>query len=203
MDGDFAPIDEMIVLSKKMNFYLIVDEAHATGYLGKKGRGLTYPGINENYFARIITFGKAYGYHGAAILGSKDLISFLVNFSRSFIYTTALPTYAFARIIATLDYHQKSLHLIKQLNNIIEYFEQNTFKIPYLVLKSNSAIRSIIIPGNNQVKLLADKLQKNNLAVVPILYPTVPLGKERLRITLHSFNTIEEVDFLLSILSNE
>lgn len=203
MDGDLVPMENMIALVKESNAYMIVDEAHASGYLGIEGKGLTYSKISEDVFARIITFGKAFGYHGAAVLGSKQLISFLKNYSRPFIYSTALPLYTYARIIASLKHHQISKDLLSQLINRIEYYNNKQHAIPYQKLNSQSAIQSIIIPGNNNVKFVADKLKFNNLGVVPIMHPTVPLGKERIRITLHSYNTSNEIDFLISILSNE
>lgn len=202
MDGDLVPLENMIALVKKYNAYMIVDEAHASGYIGMEGKGVTYAKTSEEVFARIITFGKAFGYHGAAILGSKQLISFLTNFSRPFIYSTALPPYSYARIIATFKFHENSKDLLIQLRDIIEYYNKNQHPIPYQKISSESAVKSIIIPGNDNVKYIADKLMQNKLGAVPILHPTVPLGKERIRITLHTYNTHKEIDFLISILSN-
>ncbi|MBL4654010.1 MAG: aminotransferase class I/II-fold pyridoxal phosphate-dependent enzyme, partial [Flavobacteriales bacterium] len=92
MDGDFSPLQELINLKQKFDFNLIVDEAHATGLFGKKGEGRCVElGIQNEVFARVHTYGKALGCHGAIVLGSETLRSYLINFSRSFIYTTALP----------------------------------------------------------------------------------------------------------------
>ena len=92
MDGDEAPLQKIVGICQKNAAALVVDEAHAVGVFGDKGEGLVAKyGLENDVFARIITFGKAYGCHGAAILGSSNLRSYLINFSRPFIYTTALP----------------------------------------------------------------------------------------------------------------
>ena len=94
MDGDMAPLAGMRTLVKKFGAYLIVDEAHAVGVYGDSGRGIVHArGMQKDVFARTITFGKAYGYHGAAILCTKELKEYLVNFSRSFIYSTVTSCY--------------------------------------------------------------------------------------------------------------
>ena len=92
MDGDQAPLLELAEFCQKNKIYLIVDEAHATGVIGGSGRGLVNElGLGDSVFARIHTFGKAMGCHGAVILGSKELRNYLINFAKSFIYTTAMP----------------------------------------------------------------------------------------------------------------
>src|SRR5690606_598161 len=102
MDGDKAPLKEIADLAENYKAFLIVDEAHATGVFGKKGQGLVQQlDLQNKVFARIITFGKAMGAHGAAVTGSKLLVDYLINFSRSFIYTTALPPHAVATILAS------------------------------------------------------------------------------------------------------
>ena len=95
MDGDMAPLKEIAAVCKKYNASLIVDEAHATGLFGDQGRGLvSQHGLEQEVFARVHTFGKALGCHGAVILGSETLRNYLVNFARSFIFTTALPVHS-------------------------------------------------------------------------------------------------------------
>ena len=194
MDGDICPIDEMMRLCAKYNAYLIVDEAHAVGVLGEKGKGLTF---NKNVFARIITFGKGYGFHGAAVLGSKELINYLINFARSFIYTTALPVqdYQFIQqqIEASTD---DQLRVVLQSN--IDYFRS---KLNYQGVSENtSPIQILEVPGVENALRLAKSLQDNNFAVKAILSPTVPEGKERIRICIHAFNTKEEIEKLAEIL---
>ena len=99
MDGDLCPLLELVSLCEKYDAHMIIDEAHATGVIGKKGEGLVQVlGLESKIFGRIHTFGKACGVHGAIVLGSNELRSYLINFARSFIYSTALPEQTIAYI---------------------------------------------------------------------------------------------------------
>ena len=204
MDGDIAPLENFTKISEKFGAFLIVDEAHSTGIFGERGEGLVQElGIQHKVFARVNTFGKAPGCHGAVILGSKSLKEYLVNFSRSFIYTTALPPHAVATILAVYQQLEKGILQIQQLKNNIQFF-RNEVSLNNLAedfLESKSAIQSCIIPGNDRVKNIADRLKKEGFGVKPILSPTVPKGRERLRFCLHSFNSEEEISRVLKILA--
>lgn len=199
MDGDLAPLEQMATMCARYNAQLIVDEAHATGVVGANGEGLVQQmGLQDRCFARVHTFGKAMGCHGAIILGSGQLRTYLVNFSRAFIYTTALPP-ASVRAIATAYRLVPQLYSERQrLQRLIERFRSAS--IGFLRLESGTAIQGVIVPGNTEVKALAARLQDAGLDVRPILYPTVARGRERLRIVLHSFNTEQEVDLLTGLL---
>ncbi len=206
MDGDCPDLKAMSAICKTYNAYLIVDEAHAIGVLGNKGQGLVQAlGLEKEVFARVVTFGKALGAHGAAVLGSQALRNYLVNFARSFIYTTALPPHTIASIIAgyTLLLESGSTQY-KELQQHIDTFNQWVIQLHLesYFIKSDSAIMSMIIPGNKQVKTLSRKLQQAGYDVKPILSPTVPEGKERLRFCIHSFNTEKEIKSVLSLVSN-
>ena len=204
MDGDMAPLEDFAKISEEFGAFLIVDEAHTTGIFGEKGEGLVQElKIQDKVFARLNTFGKAPGCHGAAILGSKDLKNYLVNFSRSFIYTTALPPHSVATILAVYQEFEKGISLIQQLKNNIQFFGSQVSQNKLLAnfLESKSAIQSCIIPGNEQVKYIAESLKKEGFEVKPILSPTVPKGRERLRFCLHAFNSEEEISTVLKILT--
>ena len=201
MDGDAAPLIEIAKICKKHRAALIVDEAHAAGIFGN-GLGLVVElNLENDVFARIVTFGKAYGCHGAAILGSKILCDYLINYSRAFIYTTALPLPSILAIKNAHEFLLKNLNRINELNELINYFRSSTLNFKLLTLNSYSAIQCIIISGNNEVKQLAENIQRNGFDVRPILSPTVPKGKERLRICLHSFNSKDEIDRLITHLN--
>src|SRR5450432_4327 len=196
MVGDMAPLVEMVVLCEKYKAHLIVDEAHATGVIGKKGEGLVQDlKLQDKCFARIHTFGKALGCHGAVILGSQTLRNFLINFCRPFIYSTAIPPASVAAIQASYKIFPGMDKERQTISNLIALFDQNGFK------KSVTPIQCFVMPGNEKVKQVAQHLLKNNLDARPILYPTVPNGEERIRIALHSFNTVEETNRLISIFS--
>jgi 8-amino-7-oxononanoate synthase len=147
MDGDLAPLKEIVALKEKYNFYLIVDEAHATGVFGKQGSGLCNElEIETNCFARMHTFGKALGVHGAIVLGSVELRDFLINFSRSFIYTTALAPHAYAAIDAAYEY-LKNTNQIEVLKNRIQQFN-SLVKNDTRFVSTPSAIQCFMVNGN-------------------------------------------------------
>lgn len=199
MDGDLAPLEEMAALCEARGAYLIVDEAHATGIIGNRGEGLVQSlGLQDRVFARVHTFGKAVGCHGAAVLGSKDLKDFLINFSRPLIYTTALPPAAVAAISHAYQVFPGMDAERAHLKELIAYFQ--AAGIPQKKLQSDTPIQGVIIPGNEEVTAMANRLQQAGMDCRPIRYPTVPRQKERLRIILHAFNTMEELDRLTGIL---
>lgn len=201
MDGDRCPLPDLVLLAQKYGAHLIVDEAHATGIIGKNGAGLTqHDQLQEAIFARIHTFGKAVGCQGAAVLGSERLKAYLVNFSRPFIYTTALPPLAIKAVIKSYQIFP-GMHTERQvLQQHIQQFQQA--KLPFQKLISDTPIQGLIIPGNENVIQVATTLQNNGFAVRPILYPTVPKNAERLRIILHAFNTKNELQNLLHLLAS-
>ncbi|MFL9830248.1 pyridoxal phosphate-dependent aminotransferase family protein [Flavobacterium sp. ST-87] len=204
MDGDCPNIEELLAVSEKYGCCVVVDEAHALGVYGENGSGLVQEyGVGDKVFARIMTFGKGLGCHGAAVLGSQELKQYLVNFARSFIYTTGLSPHSVATILVAyqqLETKQNNIHLLRE--NIIHFNQQkNLLGLKPLFVRSKSAIQSAIIPGNDKVKLIANKLQEKGFDVKPILSPTVPEGQERLRFCLHAFNSKEEIAQVLQLLS--
>lgn len=196
MDGDMAPLQQMAALCLHYGAHLVVDEAHATGVIGPGGAGLVQQlGLEKSVFARIHTFGKAIGAHGAIVLGSEQLKQYLVNFARSFIFTTALPESAITAITAAYDLLPGLDRERAHLADLSHYF--NAAQLPFEKISGDTPVKAVIIPGNDQVKAAAATLQQQNLDVRPILYPTVPKGRERLRINMHAFNTMEELQLLL------
>lgn len=205
MDGDSPDIKGLIDLEEKYGFFLILDEAHATGVMGEEGRGIVAGmQLQDKVFARILTFGKALGSHGAAILGSENLKQYLVNFSRSFIYTTALPPHSVATIIAvSRNLHTEGKKEVEKLKNNIDYFLQvvKDLELQQYFITGPSAIQCCLIPGNARVKNLAAQLKRAGFDVKPILSPTVPAGKERLRFCLHSYNSQVDIKSVLSLVA--
>jgi 8-amino-7-oxononanoate synthase len=198
MDGDTPPIIEILKLTEQYGANLIVDEAHAVGL---------YPAglicelnLQHLIFARIVTFGKALGCHGAIVLGSNALRNYLINFARSFIYTTAASFHQLAAI-------KVAYQLIKQtdvspLQNNINLFKSSFINSSnHPLINSDSAIQCIVLGSNQKAKELAALLQVADLDVRPILSPTVAKGTERIRICLHSFNTAQEISLLTSTLN--
>ena len=200
MDGDSPDLQEFANFCTKIGAHFIVDEAHAIGVFGL---GLIQQLSLENkVFARLITFGKGLGCHGAAFLGAKELKNYLINFARSFIYTTALPPHSVATIIAAYDQLNNSKRS-KELQENIKVFKIEIIKkgIDTHFVNSDSAIQSCIISGNEKVINISSKLKEKGFDVKPILSPTVKLGQERLRFCLHSYNTEKEILNLVNLLS--
>ena len=204
MDGDEALLEEIVGLCKKHNANLIVDEAHATGVTVNGGKGLVQLfNLEKEVFARLHTFGKGLGCHGAIVLGSKLLRDYLINFSRAFIYTTALPVKSLISIHQSYQALQISSEKIIYLKELIDFFKKEiSFNKEIELIKSNSAIQCIIVKGNDVVKTIAKQIQQNGFDVRPILSPTVPKGKERLRICIHSFNSKDEIIELVKAINH-
>ena len=204
MDGDTPPLQEICEICERNNAYLIVDEAHALGVFGDHGEGMIQLlGLQNQVFARIITFGKGLGCHGAVILGSTQLKMYLVNFARSLIYTTGLSPHAIATIQIAYKHLKENMEAREKLRININTFNQQKqlLGMSPMFVRSKSAIQCAIIQGNERVKNIADQLQEKGFNVKAILSPTVPEGQERLRICLHSFNSEEEITDLLKSIS--
>jgi 8-amino-7-oxononanoate synthase len=204
MDGDCPNMEELVAVSNKYNCYLVVDEAHSLGVFGSSGEGLVQMlGLQNQVFARIMTFGKGLGCHGAAVVGCHELKDYLVNFARSFIYTTGLSPHSVATILMGYQHLLSNKQTIEKLRENIIHFnqEKNLLGLKPMFVRSKSAIQSAIIPGNEKVKSIANKLQEKGFDVKPILSPTVPTGQERLRFCLHSYNSKEEISEVLNLLS--
>ncbi len=203
MDGDSPDLVALADFCSKNNCHLIVDEAHATGVFEEYGQGLVQLlKLEDKVFARIHTFGKALGCHGAVVLGSSALQTYLINFARSFIYTTAIPLHNVATIKCSFDELLQTKE-IEKLKNNIKFFNQQlaTNNQQLNFIESNSAIHCCIISGNEKVKLIAKQLQEKGFDVKPILSPTVTKEQERLRFCLHNYNSEEEIKEVLELLS--
>jgi 8-amino-7-oxononanoate synthase len=198
MDGDIAPLVELNALCSEYGALLIVDEAHSGGVFGKEGKGLcAESGISESVFIRLFTFGKAFGAHGAVVCCSDLVRQFLVNFARSFIYTTALPEALCTHLLNQVE-ASKPENLRLQLQANISHF---TKSIQSTLSASNSPIQVIEFYDLDTCKQKAHHLQQAGFAVKAIFPPTVPAGSQRLRVCIHAFNTPEEIDRLIALLN--
>ena len=204
MDGDRAPLKEFSKFCERNSCYLIVDEAHATGVFGTQGKGLIDElCLGDFIFARVVTFGKALGCHGAVILGSNELRNYLINFSRPFIYTTAMPIHT----ALTMKFALKELSNTDQLTILkrnISTFKNalKTHNLQNRFIQSDSAIQSCIIGDPLKSKHIATKIRNENYDVKAILFPTVALGTERIRFCIHSYNSRSEIEGILLLFSN-
>lgn len=196
MDGDLAPLVELAKLAEAHGAGLLVDEAHATGIYGEKGEGLVVAsGLAHQVYARVHTFGKALGLHGAVVVGSRVLTHYLINFSRSFIYSTALPPAIYRHIRERYTSLCKP-ELRGNLEEKIALFRNlfgGVWPEGVACSPNPSPIQSVIIPGNEAVRKVGTHLSEMGFCVKPILSPTVKAGSERLRICLHTYNTEKQI----------
>ena len=205
MDGDIPNLKEMVALAKQYHAYLIVDEAHSVGVFGERGEGLCQQlGIADEVFLRLITFGKGIGAHGAIALAQEPVIDYLINFARSFIYTTAPSPESIASVMASYKLLPE-LKERKVLQERITFFRE---KIPFFpsteqvyFMDSQSSIQGLIVKDTQRLRNLSSLLQTQGLGIKPIYAPTVPKGEERLRICLHSFNSQADIEQLFSLIT--
>ncbi|KAG0089720.1 hypothetical protein BGZ93_009715 [Podila epicladia] len=202
MDGDTAPLREIVELLEPYGAYLIVDEAHATGVYGTHGRGLVNElGLEDRVFARLHTFSKALASNGAALVGPKVLKQYLINYARPLIYSTFT---SFSNLASIKSAYQmliagETVELVDKVRDLIAYFRAHIQIPEQMLLPSTSPIQGIVMDGNAKVNALSQRLIRAGLNVKAIRFPTVPKGKERVRICLHSHNTLEQVQRLITI----
>lgn len=195
MDGDFAPLNAIAGLAKKYGAGLVVDEAHAIGVFGK---GLVHNAqLQQEVLATVVTYGKAMGVQGAAVLGGTLLKEYLVNFASPFIYSTAMPDVQALSIQLAYEYVNKNDELANLLQERIRYFRTC---IRSGISQAQSPIQVIVFTAADQLKSAAEALCRHNIHAYPVFAPTVPAGAERLRICLHQFNSNQEIDTLHTIL---
>ena len=203
MDGDSAPLNQLVQVCEELKCVLIVDEAHSVGVHGEKGEGLVVAlDLEKRIPRRFATFSKAIGCHGAAVLSNNFIKDYLINFSRSFIYSTSLPPKSVASIRAAYDLlvQNNELDLLKStivnFNKLLQNYPGLKF------IDSDSAIHCLVLGSNERAKSCSLFLLSHGFDVRPILSPTVAKGKERIRICLHSFNTTESIGVLLKSLND-
>lgn len=189
-DGSIAPLTEFVDLCERYAAKLIVDEAHSCGIFGNKGEGLVAErNLSEKVFAVIVTYGKAFGAYGAAVLGSKLLRDYLVNFARSFIYTTAPPLLQLAIIRSAYQAVSVAENERQQLKDLAQQFSGKC-----------TPVHAVRFLNNACVKKCSLILREKGFDVRALLSPTVKRGKECLRVSLHSYNTLEELRMLKEIM---
>ncbi|MDX2195008.1 MAG: pyridoxal phosphate-dependent aminotransferase family protein [Cytophagales bacterium] len=194
MDGDQAPLAALVQLRQKYGIYIIADEAHSTGIMGCGAGMCCELGIENDIFIKIYTFGKAMGAHGAVVAGSDEVTQYLVNFSRPFIYTTALPLHNLVTIRETFAYLQDNQHLITTLNDNVSRFKSGLAHLPFI--QSTSPIQAWVLGNGTKAKSISQTLALAGFDIKAILAPTVREGTERLRYCIHAFNTYSQIDEL-------
>jgi 8-amino-7-oxononanoate synthase len=201
MDGNCAPLEAMVKMTAEAGVGLMVDEAHSNGISGPNGAGMVCElGLENEVFARVHTFGKGIGLHGAVVLGSETLKAYLINFSRPFIYSTAPADDQLLKIRAAYTLLPELQETRERLVDLVRHFCRCAHTSGYEWVDSNSWIQSVVVPGERQVLETAEFLQSRGYWVKAIRAPSVAAGAERIRICVHAFNTHAEIEGLLSTL---
>jgi len=199
MDGDVAPLTELVSCAKASEAILMVDDAHGIGVLGKTGAGLLeQEALNQNDVPILMgTLGKALGTAGAFIAGSEELIETLIQRARTYIYTTAMPPAVMAATRVSLKICQQENWRREKLQSLVSQFRQGAEQLGLQLMPSNTPIQPVVLGSNERVMQVAASLKEKGFLVGAIRHPTVAKGSERLRITFSASHTAQQVDELL------
>jgi 8-amino-7-oxononanoate synthase len=198
MNGDQAPLCEIVAMSKEADAWLMVDDAHGFGALGKNGRGVidTHNVSQQQVPILMATFGKAIGTAGAFVAGSQDLIDYLINFAKHYIYSTAMPAaQAYATLVSLQAKQSAERRII--LAQRIEQFKLLADKAGLSLMPSITAIQPLLIGDTQKALAASEKLKALGLWVTAIRYPTVPKHTDRLRITLTAGHDTRDIEALV------
>lgn len=198
MNGDLSPLPELVRIADRYRALLMVDEAHATGTMGPGGRGaVAHFGLEGKVDIIMGTFGKALGGFGAFVAGSRELIRYLINTCRSFIFTTALPPPVVASDLAALDVLESNPSLVTRLRGNAGYLRKRLMELGYRISGSQTPIIPVIIGEASLACEFSSLLLEEGIFAVPIRPPTVPEGQSRIRVTVMATHTLEEMEFAL------
>lgn len=204
MDGDRTPLAELVKLSRQYQAGLMVDDAHAFGCIGKGGRGSLKEGgfTTDDVPVMMATLGKAFGTAGAFVAGSETLIENLIQFARSYIYTTAMPPAIAEASRASLKVVERDEWRRQQLTSNVIYFRRSCESLGIPLMASDSAIQPIQVGSVEESLRVSEQLLDLGVLVTPIRPPTVPAGSSRLRVTLSAIHTREHIDRLVEALQS-
>jgi len=202
MDGDIAPVPDLIALCERHDAWLLLDDAHGFGVLGREGRGaLEHFGVRSPRVIHMATLGKAAGVFGAFVAAEAEVIQTLVQRARPYIYTTATPPLLSEALACSLDLIREGDALRQQLRALIARLRARLAPGPWRLTPSQTAIQPLVIGENAEALALSDALARDGLLVPAIRPPTVPRGTARLRISLSAAHAMEDVERLASALN--
>jgi 8-amino-7-oxononanoate synthase len=202
MDGDLAPLTELVQLCANHQAQLMVDDAHGFGVLGEHGGGCAeHFQLSQAELPILMgTLGKSFGTFGAFVAGSEALIETLIQFARTYIYTTALPPAIAAATRTSLALLREDTQRRQHLHDLIAYFCQSAKAMKLPLMASSTPIQPVVLGDDKRLMQVAGALREKGLLVGAIRPPTVPEGTGRLRITLNANHSIEDVQYLLESL---
>ncbi len=201
MDGDIAPLNTIAALADQYDAHVLVDDAHGFGVLGEEGRGtLSHLGVQSSRVVYMATLGKAAGVFGAFVAASAEIIEWLMQRSRTYIFTTGTPPVLAAACLASLTRIQQDQFRRNHLHEMGDRLQEGMESLPWPALPSLTAIHPIILGDNFTATRIADALRARGIWVPAIRPPTVPEGTARLRISLSANHQPEQIDQLLEAL---
>ena len=201
MDGDLAPVAELAGLCDRYDAWLLLDDAHGFGVLGEGGRGtLAHFGVASPRIVYVGTLGKAAGVFGAFVAGTRDVVEWLLQRARTYIFTTGSPPMLASALLASLDLIEREEWRREHLRALIARFRAGVRGVPWRLLPSQTAIQPLIVGENRAAVALMARLRERDLWVPAIRPPTVPAGTARLRVSLSAAHTLADVDRLVEAL---
>ncbi|MDD5299584.1 MAG: 8-amino-7-oxononanoate synthase [Gallionella sp.] len=201
MDGDLAPLPELLALCERHDAWLLADDAHGFGVLGERGRGsLAHFGITSPRIIYMATLGKAAGVSGAFVAAEQAVIDTLINHARSYVYTTATPPALANALLESLKLVEQGDALREHLRKLIAQLRNGLADLPRKLMPSATAIQPLLVGDNHAALALSEALRKRGIWVAAIRPPTVPQGTARLRITLSAAHSVDDVARLIEVL---
>jgi 8-amino-7-oxononanoate synthase len=201
MDGDIAPVDELVRIGKRYGADVFVDDAHATGVIGSDGRGsIAHFGIDPQDAIQMGTLGKALGCFGAYVAGSQILIDYLTNRAKTFIYTTALPPAAAAAALAAFEVLEQEQEHRERLWANRNFYAEGLKSLGFNTMDSETPIIPILIGDTGSALRFSGRLLEAGIFAPAIRPPTVPKGTARLRTTVMATHTRDDLEYVLETL---
>ncbi|WP_435627479.1 8-amino-7-oxononanoate synthase [Candidatus Ferrigenium straubiae] len=201
MDGDLAPLPELLALCERHDAWLFIDDAHGFGVLGTQGRGsLAHFGMASKRIIYMATLGKAAGVFGAFVAAEQVVIDTLINHARSYVYTTATPPALASAVLESLQLIREGDELRAHLRGLVAQLRGGLADLPWKLMPSDTAIQPLLIGDNEAALELSTGLRERGIWVAAIRPPTVPQGTARLRITLSAAHGEDDVKLLIEAL---
>jgi 8-amino-7-oxononanoate synthase len=202
MDGDIAPVPELIALCERFDAWLLVDDAHGFGVLGREGRGtLAHFGVNSPRVIYMATLGKAAGVSGAFVAAEAEAVEMLIQRARPYIYTTAAPPMLSVALMKSLDLMRDGESKRCHLQVLIARLRQQLKPGRWRLMPSQTAIQPLVIGPNDETVAVSEALAHHGLLIPAIRPPTVPQGTARLRVSLSAAHSIEDIECLAAALN--
>lgn len=198
MDGDIAPADQIVELAEKHGAMTYIDDAHGDGVLGEVGRGIvSHFHIEGRVDVEMGTFSKAFGVVGGYVAGSRDLVNYALNKSRTWLLSASHPASVAASCKASLDVVQKEPEHLRNLWNNTRYFKEGLKNLGFDTGSSETPITPVMVRDSSKARRMSEMLFEENVFALPIIYPMVARDKARIRTIMNAGHTSQDLDYAL------